>query len=216
MLVKTLIDRGYLERDSRTRLLYPTLRVQMLGQWMTRRHKRAGKLPHLLRELTKKTGETVSLAMRNDVFAQFILVHQPKNPDRGIIESGMLAPLACSAPGWCLLSHESPKTIRAIAWRTRAEVSDAHWMQTARFAPERVQETIQNGYAMSQGETDPRISGISILLPSVPGAMSIAATVGGRTDRLIEKKPMILDALKSLSRSFLTLQDEGQAELIAV
>ncbi|MEQ9434294.1 helix-turn-helix domain-containing protein [Hyphomonas sp.] len=216
MLVKTLIDRGYLERDPRTRLLYPTLRVQMLGQWMSRRHKRAGKLPELLRELTQKTGEMASLAMRNDIYAQYILVHHASNPDRGNVESGMLFPLSCSAPGWCLLKHESPKAIEAIAWRTRSEVKNPHWKATARFAAERVQEANKVGYAMSNGETYPSACGISILLPSVPGAMAMAATVGGRMERIQGKKPMILEALRDLSKSVLALQDDRPRELVAV
>ncbi|MEQ9434259.1 helix-turn-helix domain-containing protein [Hyphomonas sp.] len=207
MLVKTLIERGYIERNARTRMLYPTLRVQMLGLWMVRRHKRAGKLPQLLRELSLQTGETTSLSMRNDIYVQYILVHEARNPERARIESGMLYPLACGAPGWCLLSFESAKTINAIAWRTQAEVKDPHWRKTARLAPERVRETIRNGYGMSRGETDPRVSGISILLPSVPGAMAMAATVGGPIGRIEEKKTMILQALQGLSKSFLMLHD---------
>ncbi len=201
MLIKTLIDRGYLERDRRSKLLYPTLRIQLLGNWMGQRHKRAGRLPGLLRELSIATGETSSLAMRNGIYAQLLLVHRSRDPDRARVESGMLLPLACSAPGWSLMRFDTSEQISAIAWRTRAEVSNAHWRQTAPLAPQKVADTVRAGYAMTDGETVPNASGISILLPSIPGAALMAASVGGARNRVFEKKDLILQELDKLAKS---------------
>lgn len=210
MLLKSLEELGYMERNLRDRKYYPTLRVSVLGTWMRRRHQRAGKLPEFLAKVAKETGMNTTLAMRNGIYAQYLIAQQGRKPDRVVVESGMLYPLACSSTGWCLLTLETKNMTEKIVRRTVAEVENDHWKKTALRAPEQVELTMRRGYAFSKGETVEGRGGIAILLPSMPGASAMAAGAGGRIDRMIEKQDLILESLHNLAESVRLLQDDDE------
>ena len=215
MLVKSLVELGYLERNHHSRSYYPTLRILLLGTWMRRQHRRAGQLPLLLGETSKKTGFSTVLAMRNGIYSQYLLGHSGREPSRFIVESGQMYPLACSSTGWCLLSYESRANIGKIVRRTISEAKLAHWRETAKLAPERIEESIRQGFAFSRGETHPGLGAIAISLPSVPGAQNVSAAVGGRVELIEEKKELILESLHQLAASVRMLQDEDEPATVA-
>lgn len=213
-LVSSLVRQGYLEQDARQRTYYPTLRISLLGTWMRRQHRRAGQLPALLSEISKRTGESSILSMRNGIYSQYLLAQRGNDPKRAHVESGMLYPLACSSTGWCLLSLESADGIGKIVRRTIAETSNDRWRETATSAHERVQETRRRGYAISNGEVIEGLGAISILLPSMPGAQAMAAGVGGRTERIQAKTDIILEALYGLSDAIRKLSDQSEQAVL--
>lgn len=215
MLVKSLCELGYLERSLHDRKFYPTLRIALLGTWMRRRHRRAGQLPELLSRVSKETGEPTVLAMRNGIYSQYLITQQGNAPDRLVIESGMLRPLACSATGWCLLTLESQKTIDKIVRRTVAEVENQHWKKTASTAREQVALTTRRGYALSSGETVAGRGAIAILLPSMPGAHAMAAAAGSRIEEVLRKKDLILESLSKLAEEVRNLKDQRDPDFFA-
>ena len=214
VLVRSLVQLGYLEKNAKQRTYYPTLRISLLGTWMRRQHRRAGQLPALLSEVSKVTCESSILAMRNGIYSQYLLAQRGKDPKRAHVESGMLYPLACSSTGWCLLTLESKDTIGKIVRRTVAEGKRAYWRETAPQAPEHVITTRRQGYAFSQGETERGLGAIAILLPSVPGAYAMSAGIGGRIDRIEKKKDLILEALYGLAASVRQLADADEPGLL--
>ena len=210
VLVQSLVDLGYLEKDDRARTYYPTLRISLLGTWMRRQHRRAGQLPQLLSELSKKTGESTLLAMRNGIYSQYLIAHLGRTPNRARVESGMLYPLACCATGWCLLTLESQTNIEKIVRRTHSEVKEEYWRASSKNALEQVALTQQRGYAFSNGDTLQGLSAIAVLLPSMPGAYAMSAGVGGRSHRIEAKQKVILQALDELSASVRQLADKSE------
>ena len=182
---------------------------------MGRQHRRAGKLPTLLSEASKKTGFSTVLAMRNGIYSQYLLGHASGDPNRFIVESGQMYPLACSSTGWCLLSYESRANIGKIIRRTISEAKLPHWRKTAIDAAQKIDETNRQGYAFSKGETHPGLGAISILLPSVPGAQNVSAAVGGKVELVEDKKELILETLYELAASVRTLKDSGAPASVA-
>lgn len=214
VLVQSLVELGYLEKDDRARTFYPTLRISLLGTWMRRQHRRAGQLPNLLSEVSKKTGESTILAMRNGIYSQYLIAQAGRTPNRAQVESGMLYPLACCATGWCLLTLESRANIDKIVRRTSSEAKEEYWRQSAKTALENVELTQQRGYAFSNGETVQGLGALAVLLPSMPGAYAMSAGVGGRLQRIESKKELILEALEELSASVRRLADKSEPVLI--
>ena len=214
VLAQSLVELGYLEKDESLRTYYPTLRISLLGTWMRRQHRRAGQLPTLLSEVSKQTGESTILAMRNGIYSQYLIAHPGRTPSRARVESGMLYPLACCATGWCLLTLESKRNIDKIVRRTASEAKEDYWKQSAKSARENVIQTERRGYAFSNGETVPGLGAIAVLLPSIPGAYAMAAGVGGRIQRIEQKKDLILDALTELSSSVRQLADKEELTLM--
>ena len=210
VLVRSLADLGYLEYDRHSRTFYPTLRIPLLGTWMRRQHRRAGQLPRLLADVSNKTGETTILAMRNGIYAQYLIAHTGRSPEREKIESGMLYPLACCATGWCLLTLESKQNLEKIVRRTSVEAKGRLWRASAQSALENVAETQRNGFAHTKGETAHGLGAIAVLLPSVPGAYAMSAGSGGPVDRVQRKKELILGALQDMAAQVRTLANAEQ------
>ena len=198
VLAKSLVELGYLERNDKNRTFYPTLRVALLGTWMRRTHKRAGQLPRLLSEVTRKTGHGTTLAMKNGIYSQFLITQPGRDPTYANIESGMLYPLACCSTGWCLLTLENSNSLDKIVRRTISETDNEYWRQTAKDAAKNVAETQRRGYAITNGSTMEGASGIAILLPSLSGAYAMSVAVGGRTENIFKKSDQILEALEEL------------------
>lgn len=201
VLVQSLVELGYLEKDDKARTFYPTLRISLLSSWMGRQHRRAGQLPNLVYEVSKVTGESTILTMRNGIYSQYLIAHPGRSPNRAIVESGQLYPLACCATGWCLLTLESKANLDKIVRRTVSEAKEEYWRQSAKHAAENVAQTQRQGYAFSKGETVQGLGAFAILLPSIPGAYATAAGVGGRIQRIENKKDLILEALDNLATS---------------
>ena len=214
VLAQSLVELGYLEKDESLRTYYPTLRISLLGTWMRRQHRRAGQLPTLLSEVSKQTGESTILAMRNGIYSQYLIAHPGRTPSRARVESGMLYPLACCATGWCLLTLESKRNVDKIVRRTASEAKEDYWKHSAKSARENIIQTERRGYAFSNGETVPGLGAIAVLLPSIPGAYAMAAGVGGRIQRIEQKKDRILDALGELSSSVRQLADKEELTLM--
>lgn len=200
VLLKSLASLGYLDYDGRKRSYYPTLRVALLGTWIRRRHKRSGRIPRLLARIAQQTGESAVLALRNGIYAQYVLTQEGDDHLRLHVESGMLRPLACSSTGWALLSFDQDAEIDRIIRRTRAEAPKDLWRKSAHKALEQVQLVRTRGYAFSDGETTSGAGAISILLPALPDQTPFAAGVGGPIERIREKQEMILEALQQLAR----------------
>ena len=107
MLLRNLVDLGYIIHDPRSRTYFPSMRLPLLGSWMRRRFPQTGRLPRLLQELSVEAGESVLLAMRNGINSQYLLAQQASSPLSMLVTSGFMVPLVCSATGWVLLMDES-------------------------------------------------------------------------------------------------------------
>jgi len=199
MLLKSLIELGYIEHDDQHRSYYPTFRIALLGTWMRRKHEKTGRLPKLASKVAELTGETVILAMRNGIFAQYVLVQPGPDPLRLHVESGMQRPLACCASGWALLSYEQDREIEKIIRRTQAEAPNALWRETAEQAVEHIKAIQQKGYVMSRGQTTKGAGSIAMLLPAEAGRTALSVAVGGPIDRIEANRDFIIESLKSLS-----------------
>ncbi|HPF22436.1 MAG TPA: IclR family transcriptional regulator [Hyphomonas sp.] len=205
VLVRTLVTLGYLSCDSKNRTYYPTPRITLLGTWMLRRHEATGNIPKLLAEIAQATGESVVLAMRNGIYAQYLLAQTGPDPLRLHVETGLQRPLACSAAGWALLGLVSDTEIGRLVRRTVAEAPDPLWKKTAPAALEHIKATRSQGYAMSNGETTRGAGAIAMMLPSSKNIIPLAAAVGGPLERIREKEELIRHALQDLGREITTL-----------
>ncbi len=199
MLIKSLVDLGYLEHDAKMRTYYPTFRIALLGTWMRRRHERTGRLPRLASRLAEETGETIVLALRNGIFAQYAYVQIGPDPLRLHVESGMQRPLACCASGWALLSFESDPEVDKIIRRTQAEATLAHWRASATEAIERIAHVRRNGWVMSEGHTSVGAGAIAMLLPAAAGRTPMSIAVGGPIERIKANHALILERLDAMA-----------------
>ena len=193
VLIKSLVSLGYLDQDKKTRTYHPTISISLLGSWLNQRYVAPGMLPSLVQELAKETNEIVGIAMRNDIYAQIVFAQSPEKQYH--VGGGVMAPLVCSAAGWCFLSQLPDAEIGRLVRRTKLETPVSRWRTSADDAIENVQQTKNNGYAISNNHARRDWSGIAILLPGFANLPRLAVSVGGPTESIHQKKELIVQNL---------------------
>ena len=218
-LTKSLQDGGYLERDVETRAFYPTLRVSFLGDWLLKMAGLPEGFADNLARLSEEVGETVFLAMRNGIYSQYIYTHHRPGPVREHVETGSVRPLVCSATGYAMLVGDTDDDIGKLVRRTKHEVDNPFWKDTADGAVEGVRATRARGYALAVGPSYATTGGIAVPLPSRGVRRHLCVGVGGPADvirdREAEIAPVIRGFVAGLPRS---IEDAimGRAALKAV
>lgn len=202
MLVRNLVELGYLEQDPQHRVYFPTLRIALLSEWMHRRTDANGPLAAMLDDVRRETHETVILAIRNDIYAQYILVQDSTDPLRLHVHSGMMRPLTRSAAGRIFLSSLPDEEVQRITRRTNIELKDQGLTIAESFVLDKVREARKNGYAETDGDLTPGAGTISIALPDPIGHKPLAVCVGGPAGRIQEKRQKILEHLYALREKF--------------
>lgn len=122
VLLKNLVVLGYLRYDRAERLYFPTPRVASLGDWISQALFGQGRVLELMHELHDATGETVSIAMLNDIYVQYIRVIQSRHAIRFPTDEGSLRPLTRSAVGWLLLTDRTDAEVEKLVRRANIAV----------------------------------------------------------------------------------------------
>jgi IclR family transcriptional regulator, KDG regulon repressor len=202
MLLRNLAEMGYLDYDRLARSFVPTIRVMLLGSWISRRFHAVGNIAEHLDRLHDEVHETAFLAIQNDSRGQYVLAREINRKRRFLIHSGLMRPLTCSAMGRIFLSLKPDVEVLSWVRRCNAEVSERRQQVQEVAFMRLIQGVRQKGYAETAGETTPGLGAIAIAIPSPVGAMPMAVGVGAPLDRLTRKKGLILRALRDFHARF--------------
>ena len=88
ILLNCLVELGYMDYLQERRSFLPSPRVTLLGTWLDKGPVRNGSLMRMLEELSQKTGDTVIIAARSGIFAQYIHVLQARATTRFHVPPG--------------------------------------------------------------------------------------------------------------------------------
>ncbi|GGB36270.1 transcriptional regulator [Tistrella bauzanensis] len=186
VLMRSLVTLGYLDYEPATRTYMPTTRVALLGNWIQANLFKDGQLMHLMEWVSEQTGETVVVAARNGLGAQYIQVLQATNPMRMVVRLGTVRPLCWSGSGWMLLSTMDDDTVRKLAQRHNADVAPGNSaIPGRRIDIPRLIEVIADvrarGYAFSANQVTANGGLIAMLLPTAPGDKPLVIGLAGLT-----------------------------------
>ncbi|MEL6688299.1 MAG: helix-turn-helix domain-containing protein [Pseudomonadota bacterium] len=195
-LTKSLQDSGYLERDVESRAFYPTLRLSFLGDWLIRMAGLPDGFADNLARLSETIGETVFLAMRNGIYSQYIYTHHRSGPVREHVETGSVRPLVCSATGYAMLTGDTDDDIGKLVRRTKHEVENDFWKESADRAVDGVRETRAQGYAIAVGPSYASTGGVAVPLPSRGVRRHLCIGVGGPAEVIRDRAPEIAPVLR--------------------
>lgn len=198
MLVKNLVALGYLEHRVNDRTYWPTLRLALLGDWMTSGLDLRTPFVNACQAISEKLGEVTFLAIQNGIFSQYVLVLDPSLSRSMSIQSGIMRPLTRTSTGICFLSRLHDDEVGRIARRINVEIMDADFRRSEREVIDDVNAMRQDGYFHAQGFMEPGIDSIAKLVDNGSDATPMAIAVGGPSENLVAKKDLILDALDSL------------------
>jgi DNA-binding IclR family transcriptional regulator len=201
VLLKSLCALGYLSYDRLARAYFPTLQVASLGDWISHELFGQGEIFEVMQDLHAATGETVSIALQNDVYLQYIRVIQSVHALRFHTVEGSLRPLTQSATGWLLLSTHCDAQIEKLVRRANIATSKAQDRQSLTLTQERVAQARREGTAYA--ENIPLLGGATVaaLLPTRVQGKAVVLGMGGTIERIRPNKNKYLKLVKELAAS---------------
>ena len=93
-MLKSLVSLGYLEYDRKTQIYLPTMRIAVLGRWVSEQLFSEIKMLPLMEDLRARTRETVIVGTQSDMSAQYVHVLGSNQTLSYSAEPGSLRPLA--------------------------------------------------------------------------------------------------------------------------
>ncbi|MGJ0239655.1 IclR family transcriptional regulator [Novosphingobium fluoreni] len=197
VLLRTLVEMGYLVYNNPTRSFAPTTRLSLLGSWVNGPMVSDGPLIRLMHRLNVRTGQAIVLAARNQTFSEYIHVVQATSPVRLYVVQGSRRPLACSATGATLISDLPVSEIKRIGIRYNAEPQEVDIKVSVTTLLERVQAVRTNGYAFHHNTVTPGAGTIAMCLPEPMTAHErLSIGIAGPSDILLRSKDEFVAAMR--------------------
>jgi len=214
-LLNSLRDRGYLSYDPQAKTYVPTLRLVMLGRWMLEEPNRTFGVQRMQEQLQQLTGESVILASREGGMARYIQVLSSAAVVRLTVPSGTLRPLHRTAAGIMLLSTlEGDELQAALAASLEIEPIAAR-AEIHKAVEPAIVLAKRRGWTVSRGKMTTGAGVVATLLPDYPDADPMAVAIGAPLERLDEKLPDLLVALRDVVGSPSEIRPEDVAEATA-
>ena len=199
VLLKSLLDLGYLEHQPRSREYLPTIRFAVLGSWMLDRFfSDAEPVPRLMDELQRSTEETIVLAMEHALYLDYIRILQSIAPVRFHLKPGVRRPIWRAAAGQVLMAQWPTERVEKV-------------LQAANSDPANPRVPIQEfigvlsriraqGYALTEGQITPDAAMIAVAIPVGGGHRPLALAVCGPRERIRRKEQEIVQTMQALLR----------------
>lgn len=195
VLLKTLVNLGYLNFDRRDRVYFPTPKVTSLGEWIPAALFGSGRVLEAMRDVHTATGEGVGLSTRNDIYIQYVQSLDSTHAIRFVIAEGTLRLITQSGIGWTLMSTLSDREIDNHVRRANIASGKSHRV-TQQFILDRVHEIRRNGYCYA--ENIPFLGGATLaaLLSLKIQNQPVVLSLGGALERMRDNHDRYLHALK--------------------
>lgn len=200
-LLKSMVKLGYLSFERDGRRYFPTIRIAIISEYLHGALFGQGKLMALMGDLHSQIGETIILAIRTDLEAQYVHSIPGIYPIMLNVPPGTLRPLCGSGMGWALLSICDDAEIRTIVERVNAsrpekpvDIDDLLGI---------VEEVRVIGYARSYGTFITGSGMIAMALPTASADSLVAIGAGGPVDRLQAREREIVRLMRAaIARHF--------------
>jgi DNA-binding IclR family transcriptional regulator len=205
VLLKTLVETGYLTFDFRAKTYFPSLRVLNLGSWLRPDLHGAPRFFDLMQELSRATGGSCAVSVQNGCFMQFVSIYRAGGYlPPGRVEGGRI-PIIGAACGGALLTVKSGDEVDSIVAASlgqrctpqyRSVLSQVR-MQAAKFR--------RQGYAITYGGIDPKIASIAMVLPKLLGNVPMILGCGGESlFAWRDREPELAGLMRGIVRAHLS------------
>lgn len=205
VLLKSLVELGFLDQDPITRAFLPTPRIALLGSWEDGGPMRNGSVIRMMGELSSRTGEAIVLANRNGPYAQDVRVVQGRGPDALPLPQGLRRLAVRSGAGLALLMDEPDELIQALCRRANAEAGVGQIVDCRRVQTD-IGQARRSGYFFSRGLVTPGVGSIAMPLPKGLDARDrpFAIAVAGRIQDLEPREAELVAILRETVARYLS------------
>ncbi len=202
-MLKSLVSLGYLEYDRKTQTYLPTMRIAVLGRWVSEQLFSEIRMLPLMEDLRDRTRETVIVGTQSDISAQYVHVLRSNQTISYSAEPGSLRPLARCGVGLTLLSNKSDADIDTLVYRN----NHAEPVRSRRVVLKDVMGSIdkirKQGFFFSRNLYSEGVGVIAMLLPRAPFTRTFAIALGGPVQRLERHLDENVATMRSAIRRFL-------------
>jgi DNA-binding IclR family transcriptional regulator len=202
MLVKTLVDSGYMDFNPESREYCPSVRIGFLCNWVKHLPGRGDSISDPLFNLVRTTGETVLLGRIDGFHLQYALVLPSRQELRFSPSSGTRRPLHLTAVGIMLMSALSDERIDLLLRRYNAEVASEPERADIGATLREVATARAQGFYESANLATPGVGVISKLIPTPLRGQQLAVGIGAPLKRLRQRRRQLLDQLEQVIRDF--------------
>ena len=186
VLLRSMVLMGYPHFNPTTHAFSPTTRVALLGNWINGSMISDGLLMRLLQRINARTSQAVVVAVRNQIWSEYIHVVQSTNAIRLFVVKGSRRRLVRSCTGLMLLADLPDSDIKRIAIRTNAEADPNEPRDCIATLMERVAEVRRQGWAVTFDTITKGGGMIAMRLPQINGEEQLVVGVPGITGELRE------------------------------
>jgi DNA-binding IclR family transcriptional regulator len=205
ILLKCLVDLGYLDYLPEARSFLPSPRITLIGAWLDKGPIRDGSLVRMVEEISQRTGDTVIIAARHGIYSQYIYVMQARSAMRFHVPQGSRRLVVWSATGFALLVQSTDSVVRALCTRTNAEAPEGQARISFNQSWNRIQQVRDKGYFFSRGLVTPGAGSIAMPLPYGIDILErpLAVAVSGLLDDFVTREQSIVELMKDAIHRYL-------------
>jgi len=200
-LLKTLVGLGYLAFDPFERRYLPTMRVALLGGWLTDVLGSDQRLPALVRSVSADTAETVSLSTQSDLEMRFLHVERGTKPLALTVKPGDRTALLTTVIGIVALSGRPDAMIARYVERTNQRVRDRSQRADLAHVMARVAAVRANGFGEGNSAFSAGIGALAWLLPPMPGERRVVLSVAGAAEMIRTERHHIIESVTTAMKN---------------
>lgn len=179
VLVRSLVDLGYLQQGGKYRTYRPTPRLTLLGAWVEPMLAPDGAIIRLMDELGAATGETIILAAAYSTIVRYIYVVPATTAMRLHVGPGTARPIVYSGAGRMFMVDMSDDRVRWLLHRYNSELPPGA-SKLSLASLKRELDTIRAaGYSVSFDTVTPGAGIVAMALPASPQGMPLVVGIGG-------------------------------------
>ncbi|HXC41685.1 MAG TPA: helix-turn-helix domain-containing protein [Burkholderiales bacterium] len=176
-MLKVLVRQGYLQFDFVSRLYSPSYRMVIAASDLASAFHGGIALGHIMEELHRETGDTVTLCVQNDCWIQSVAAIPGSHYDPAVHGEGMRSPILGSAPGNALMAQKTDREISDAAQRAR----DHGYLELDARGFGNLMEFINrarlDGYAAWKGFSFPGAVAIAVAVKHSPDKAPVAVSL---------------------------------------
>jgi DNA-binding IclR family transcriptional regulator len=201
VLLKTLVQLGYLNYDRTRRVYFPTPKVTSLGDWIPRALFGSGQILDAMNDVHAITHEGIFVGAKNDIYLQYVKTRQSLHALRFHIEEGTVRPITRSAAGWVLLSTLPDEKIENMVRRANIATPNPAERMRIKDIFNEVETIRKRGYGWTENIPFHGGATLAVLLPGQVHDQPVTLGLGGSAERVKQNFDKYLGALKSAAAS---------------
>jgi DNA-binding IclR family transcriptional regulator len=200
VLLRTLVELGFLSLSTDSMSYFPTLRVAALGDWLPAALFGGEATRALVRELWQQTQETATLSIANGVRMEFVRVHVGTYPIALNLPEGTQIPMFGTAVGTAYLSTRGEETIERLFQRAREQSALTDPDRDLGGYVDEIRLARRRGYAVGYDRLLSDTGAIGVPVTPRGADHVIVMGAGGLSSRIARNEAAIARLMRQLAR----------------